>query len=163
MHQQIEAHSESLPVDVQDQRATLKLNIHVGNQSLIDQFEWDMSDERNSPEEFALGLCRDLGLGGEFVSAIAYSIRGENMGYTYTTQPSTRDAINLGRSGQLSWNQKTYAYSESPLPVVDCPFRNPTDAENWGPFLETLTSAEIEKKVGGRRQQRFLKNLLCNS
>lgn len=31
--------------------------------------------------------------------------------------------------------------------MVDCPFRNPTDAENWGPFLETLTSAEIEKKA----------------
>jgi len=126
IHQQMEAHSESLPVDVQvqDQRALLKLNIHVGNQSLVDQFEWDMSDEKNSPEEFALQLCKDLGLGGEFAAAIAYSIRG-----------------------QLSWNQKTYAYSESPLPVVDCPFRNPTDAENWGPFLETLTSAEIEKKM----------------
>lgn len=49
--------------------------------------------------------------------------------------------------GQLSWNQRTYAYSESPLPVVDCPFRNPSDADQWGPFLETLTNAEIEKKM----------------
>ena len=126
IHQQIEAHSESLPVDAQvhDQRALLKLNIHVGNQSLVDQFEWDMSDESNSPEEFALKLCTELGLGGEFVAAVAYSIRG-----------------------QLSWNQKTYAYSETPLPVVDCPFRNPSEAEQWGPFLETLTNAEIEKKM----------------
>lgn len=61
---------------MQDQRALLKLNIHVGNQSLVDQFEWDMSDEKNSPEEFALQLCKDLGLGGEFAAAIAYSIRG---------------------------------------------------------------------------------------
>ncbi|KAI1715381.1 SNF5 / SMARCB1 / INI1 domain-containing protein [Ditylenchus destructor] len=126
MHQQIEAHSETLPVDdqVQDQRALLKLNIHVGNQSLVDQFEWDMSDPTNSPEEFALKLCTELGLGGEFVAAVAYSIRG-----------------------QLSWNQRTYAYSEQPLPIVDCPFRNPSDADQWGPFLETLTNAEIEKKM----------------
>lgn len=78
IHQQIESHSETLPVDVQilDQRALLKLNIHVGNQSLVDQFEWDMSDETNIPEEFALKLCSELGLGGEFVAAVAYSIRG---------------------------------------------------------------------------------------
>lgn len=78
IHQQIEAHSEAVPVDEQttDQRALLKLNIHVGNQSLVDQFEWDMSDPKNSPEEFGQKLSAELGLGGEFVAAIAYSIRG---------------------------------------------------------------------------------------
>ncbi len=70
-----------------DQRAILKLNIHVGNQSLVDQFEWDMADANNSPEQFAEKLCAELGLGGEFLSAIAYSIRG-----------------------QLAWHQRTYAY-----------------------------------------------------
>ena len=138
IHQQIEAHSDAVPVDEQatDQRALLKLNIHVGNQSLVDQFEWDMSEPRNSPEEFAQKLCADLGLGGEFVAAVAYSIRG-------------LASLNLLLSflGQLSWNQRTYAFSESPLPTVECPFRNPSDAEQWGPFLETLTSAEIEKKM----------------
>lgn len=125
IYQQIEAHTDHLVDDqVTDQRALLKLNIHVGNQSLVDQFEWDMSDENNSPENFARSLCSDLGLGGEFVAAVAYSIRG-----------------------QLSWNQRTYAYSESPLPTIDCPYRNPSDAEHWGPFLETLTNAEIEKKM----------------
>lgn len=65
----------------------LQLNIHVGNISLVDQFEWDMSEKENSPEKFALKLCSELGLGGEFVTTIAYSIRG-----------------------QLSWHQKTYAF-----------------------------------------------------
>lgn len=64
-----------------------QLNIHVGNISLVDQFEWDMSERENSPESFALKLCSDLGLGGEFVTTIAYSIRG-----------------------QLSWHQRTYAF-----------------------------------------------------
>lgn len=79
IYQQVEGHSEAIPVDTQipDQRAILKLNIHVGNQSLVDQFEWDMGEERNSPEEFAAKLCAELGLGGEFVSAVAYSIRGK--------------------------------------------------------------------------------------
>lgn len=91
IHQQIEAHSDSAAFDAQltDQRAIVKLNIHVGNQvrfflyifylnqSLVDQFEWDMSDEHNNPEDFAKKLCSELGLGGEFMSAIAYSIRGK--------------------------------------------------------------------------------------
>lgn len=64
-----------------------QLNIHVGNISLVDQFEWDMSERENSPETFALMLCSELGLGGEFVTTIAYSIRG-----------------------QLSWHQRTYAF-----------------------------------------------------
>lgn len=107
-----------------DQRVVLKLNIHVGNISLVDQFEWDMSEKANDPEEFALKLCAELGLGGEFVTAIAYSIRG-----------------------QLAWYQRTYAFSENPLPTVDLPFRNPGDADQWCPFLETLTDAEMEKKI----------------
>lgn len=40
-----------------------------------DQFEWDISDNRNSPEEFAEVYCRDLGLSGEFKTAIVHSIR----------------------------------------------------------------------------------------
>ena len=65
----------------------LQLNIHVGNISLVDQFEWDLSNPLNSPEEFSRELCADLGLGGEFATTIAYSIRG-----------------------QLSWHTRTYAF-----------------------------------------------------
>ena len=64
-----------------------QLNVQVGNTSLVDQFEWDLSNPLNSPEEFAKKLCADLGLGGEFIPTIAYSIRG-----------------------QLSWHSKTYDF-----------------------------------------------------
>ena len=53
----------------------------------MDQLEWDLSEPNNSPEQVALKICAELGLGGEFVTAIAYSIRG-----------------------QLSWHQRTYAF-----------------------------------------------------
>ena len=49
-----------------------QLNIHVGNISLVDQFEWDLANPDNSPEQFAHKLCAELGLGGEFVTAISY-------------------------------------------------------------------------------------------
>lgn len=104
--------------------SSTQLNIHVGNISLMDQFEWDFSESLNTPEQFALSLCSDLGLGGEFATAIAYSIRG-----------------------QLSWHSKTYAFSEAPLPTIETPTRSGTDVDNWGPYLETLTDAEMEKKL----------------
>ncbi|MCL4132587.1 UNVERIFIED_CONTAM: hypothetical protein GTU68_056610 [Idotea baltica] len=107
-----------------DTRVVVKLNIHVGNISLNDQFEWDMSDPDNNPEEVAGKLCAELGLGGEFVTGIAYSIRG-----------------------QLLWHHRTYAFSESPLPTVEVPFRTQSEADQWSPFLETLTDAEMEKKI----------------
>lgn len=34
----------------------------MGNVSLVDQFEWDMSEKENSPEEFANKLCAELGI-----------------------------------------------------------------------------------------------------
>ena len=106
----------------------------MGNISLMDQFEWDLSEPLNTPEEFALSLCSDLGLGGEFATAIAYSIRG-----------------------QLSWHSKTYAFSEAPLPTIETPIRSGTDVDNWGPYLETLTDAEMEKKLRDQdRNTRFV-------
>ncbi|XP_057161780.1 SWI/SNF-related matrix-associated actin-dependent regulator of chromatin subfamily B member 1 isoform X3 [Ursus arctos] len=96
IRQQIESYpTDSILEDQSDQRVIIKLNIHVGNISLVDQFEWDMSEKENSPEKFALKLCSELGLGGEFVTTIAYSIRG-----------------------QLSWHQKTYAFSVGLAPFM---------------------------------------------
>jgi len=132
IQQQVEnypSESENLLKEQQDQRVIIKLNIHVGNISLVDQFEWDLADEMNSPEEFAKKLCADLSLGGEFVTAIVYSIRG-----------------------QLAWHQKTYAFSENHLPEIESAFRNQSEADTWSPFLETLTDAEMEKKI--RNQDR---------
>ncbi|KAI0209079.1 SWI/SNF-related matrix-associated actin-dependent regulator of chromatin subfamily B member 1 [Lamellibrachia satsuma] len=125
IRQQIEAFPGEMTEPEQfDQRIILKLNVHVGNISLVDQFEWDMSELDNSPEEFATKLCAELGLGGEFVTSIAYSIRG-----------------------QLSWHQRTYAFSEAPLPTVEVAIRSQNEADQWCPFLETLTDAEMEKKI----------------
>ncbi|KAM7443546.1 SWI SNF [Porites harrisoni] len=121
---QFDTDSEIMLDQQTDQRVIIKLNIHVGNISLMDQFEWDLSEPQNTPEQFALSLCSDLGLGGEFATAIAYSIRG-----------------------QLSWHSKTYAFSEAPLPTIESPIRSGTDVDNWGPYLETLTDAEMEKKL----------------
>lgn len=38
-------------------------------------------------------------------------------------------------------------YSENPLPTVEIAIRNTGDADQWCPLLETLTDAEMEKKI----------------
>lgn len=58
-----------------DMRIQIKLDITVGAMNLVDQFEWDLSDEGTSAETFASVFAADLGLSGEFRTAIAHSIR----------------------------------------------------------------------------------------
>jgi len=33
------------------------------------------------------------------------------------------------------------------LAGIEIPFRNQSEADTWSPFLETLTDAEMEKKI----------------
>ena len=39
------------------------------------------------------------------------------------------------------------SHSENPLPTVEIAIRNTGDADQWCPLLETLTDAEMEKKI----------------
>ncbi|KAK4700649.1 SWI/SNF-related matrix-associated actin-dependent regulator of chromatin subfamily B member 1, partial [Phenoliferia sp. Uapishka_3] len=52
-----------------------QLDITLDSFQLVDRFEWDISDPYNSPEDFAEVFVADLGLGGEFRTAVAHSIR----------------------------------------------------------------------------------------
>ena len=51
-------------------------------------------------QDFSRKLCADLGLGGEFVTAVTYSVRG-----------------------QLAWHSKNYVFSENQMPAVETAFR----------------------------------------
>ena len=53
-----------------------------------------------------------------------------------------------------------FSFSESPLPIVEAPIRSHNESENWCPFLETLTDAEMDKKI--RDQDRNTRSVtLC--
>jgi len=134
------AESDANIPDFSDQRILIKLNLHVGNVSLQDQFEWDISEPLNDPELFAQSLCTDLGLGGEFVTAIAYSIRG-----------------------QLNWYRKTCSYREDPLPAIEIVFRTGLGVERWCPYVETLTDQEMEKKLKNQDRSTRRMRRLANS
>lgn len=65
--------SRSIPL--QDIRIPIKLDITIANNQLVDQFEWDLTNTDNNPEEFASVMVAELSLSTEFVSLIAHSIR----------------------------------------------------------------------------------------
>ncbi|KAG6863503.1 hypothetical protein C0993_011256, partial [Termitomyces sp. T159_Od127] len=51
------------------------------SEKLDDQFEWDLENEAVTPEEFAEVYVQDLGLNGEFKTAISHSIREQIQTY----------------------------------------------------------------------------------
>ena len=65
---------------------------------------------------------------------------------------------------KVSWHQKTYAFSDNHLPVIELAFRNQSDADTWAPFLETLTDAEMEKKIRDQdRNTRRMRRLAAST
>ncbi|KAK9469337.1 hypothetical protein V1512DRAFT_256025 [Lipomyces arxii] len=65
-----------------DMRVIIKLDITVGQHNLVDQFEWDINDPQNDPEEFAQIMCEDLCLEAEFLTAISHAIREQTQMFT---------------------------------------------------------------------------------
>jgi SNF5 / SMARCB1 / INI1 len=63
-------------------RQIVKFSVRVGRVVLKDQFEWDVAHAENKPEAFAETLSADLGLGREFVPAIAHGVREQLLGVT---------------------------------------------------------------------------------
>lgn len=63
-------------------RVQIKLNITIGQHQLTDQFDWDINNPTNSPEEFARQMAKDMSLSGDFTTAIAASIHEQIQPYT---------------------------------------------------------------------------------
>ncbi|KAI9483620.1 MAG: hypothetical protein EXX96DRAFT_149805 [Benjaminiella poitrasii] len=118
-------------------RTVIKLDITVGNWQLVDQFEWDISCPRNSPEEFAEKLANDLGLSGEFKTAIAHSIREQIHVYI-------KSLLLVG----YEFNHSSVIDDElkhSFLPRLRTIYRENSLAERFTPSMIELTDAMIDK------------------
>lgn len=55
----------------------IKLEVRKGEIVLIDRFAWDLLCMENSPEKFAISLCKDLELEPEFVPLVTQAIYEE--------------------------------------------------------------------------------------
>ncbi|KAL8704195.1 MAG: hypothetical protein Q9201_002656 [Fulgogasparrea decipioides] len=121
-----------------EMRITIKLNITIGQQTLEDQFEWDINNPMNCAEDFARSMTQDLSLPGEFTTAIAHSIREQS-------QLFTRGLYVTGHpfDGRPIEDQELKAsFLQSPLPSSFRPFQA---AKDFTPYLYDLNEAELEK------------------
>ncbi|KAL2123309.1 hypothetical protein VTJ04DRAFT_3764 [Mycothermus thermophilus] len=121
-----------------EMRILIKLNITIGNHTLVDQFEWDINNPLNSPEEFAASMARDLSLSGEFTTAIAHCIREQ-------AQLFTRSLYSVGHpfdGRPIEDADLVAAFLPSPLPSV---FRPQQQAKDYAPYLYENTEAELER------------------
>ncbi|KAF2195470.1 SNF5-domain-containing protein [Zopfia rhizophila CBS 207.26] len=131
-----------------EMRILIKLNITIGQHTLVDQFEWEINNPLNSPEQFAKQMALDLSLSGEFTTAIAHSIREQCQMFTkslyITGHPFDGRPIEDAdvRDGFLP----------SPLPSV---FRPMQSAKDYTPYLYELSEAELERaELSILREQR---------
>ncbi|KAK3905820.1 SWI/SNF chromatin-remodeling complex subunit snf5, partial [Staphylotrichum tortipilum] len=121
-----------------EMRILVKLNITIGAHTLVDQFEWDINNPMNSPEEFATSMARDLSLSGEFTTAIAHCIREQ-------TQLFTRSLYSIGHpfdGRPIEDADLVAAFLPSPIPSV---FRPQQQAKDYAPYLYENTEAELER------------------
>ncbi|KAL2017022.1 hypothetical protein VTK56DRAFT_2666 [Thermocarpiscus australiensis] len=132
-----------------EMRILIKLNITIGAHTLVDQFEWDINNPLNSPEEFAASMARDLSLSGEFTTAIAHCIREQS-------QLFTRSLYSVGHpfdGRPIEDPDLVAAFLPSPLPSV---FRPQQQAKDYAPYLYENTEAELERSetMFSREQRR---------
>lgn len=132
----------------EEMRVLIKLNITIGQHTLIDQFEWDINDPQNSPEEFALHMTNELSLSGEFTTAIAHSIREQAQMFTKSLYIVAHPFD--GRPIE----DPDLSASFLPTPVASA-FRPYQAAKEHTPYLYELNEADLERtEISMSREQR---------
>ncbi|OCH92769.1 SNF5-domain-containing protein [Obba rivulosa] len=129
----------------EEMRILVKLDIIVGSVKLEDQFEWDMDNADPTPEQFAELYCRELGLGGEFRTAIAHAIREQVQIYQKSLflvgHPSDGTAV---QDDDLRM---------SFLPSLTSAARSMEQVGAFTPLLNYLSENEIERNEKEREKE----------
>ncbi|KAF1956174.1 SNF5-domain-containing protein [Byssothecium circinans] len=124
-------------------RCTVTLNINLMNRLYSDKFEWSLLHPPGFAEMFAKVTCADLGLAGEWVTAITHAIYEavlrlkkeacENGGLVGDGEIDN-DAVHSDRGAGWRYDQEHLC-------------------DEWEPKIEILSKEEIEKREGDRERQ----------
>ena len=117
---------------------TIKLDILIGDLEYKDQFEWDIANPDNDPEEFARNVCKDLGLGTEFVVPITHSIR-EQILELQKTASSERNNFYYGGNYSRQPNKRIVVDESNYIREIF------TDTSEWDPEVKHVNEEEIKK------------------
>jgi SWI/SNF-related matrix-associated actin-dependent regulator of chromatin subfamily B protein 1 len=131
-----------------EMRILIKLNITIGQHTLVDQFEWEINNPLNAAEEFAKQMAADMSLSGEFTTAIAHSIREQCQMFTKSLYITGHPFD--GRPVEDTDIQDNFL--ASPLPSV---FRPMQSTKDYQPYLYELSHTELERaELSIMREQR---------
>ena len=145
-----------------------QLDILVSSLKLEDQFEWDLDNPDASPEDFAEVYTQELGLGGEFKTAIVHSIREQVQAYqkslflvghpdsSSTTQPTnananppTNSSTNQSGNGQQQQQNNSTVQDDdlksSFLPPLTQGARPVSEVITFTPMLNYLSDNDLER------------------
>lgn len=129
----------------EDMRITVKLDIIVGSMKLEDQFEWDVEDSTISPEDFAEVYAQDLGLAGEFKTAIAHCIREQVFAYK-------KSLYLVGHTSDASGVQDE-ELRQAFLPSLTSGARPADQVSAFTPTLYYASDGEIERSEKERERE----------
>lgn len=121
-----------------DIRILIKLHITIGPHTLMDQFEWDINNIANTPEDFALSMTTDLQLNGEFTTAIAHSIREQCQTFTKSLY-----AVGHPFDGRPVEDHEIQANLQAS--PISTPFRPHQVANGFTPYMFDMDETAFEK------------------
>ncbi|KAJ5745516.1 RSC complex subunit Sfh1 [Penicillium odoratum] len=128
-------------------RCLINLNINLQNKLYTDRFEWSLLHPPGMAEHFAKTTCADLGLNGEWVSAISHGIYEAVLKLKKEVCESGGLVSGINGYGNEIDNQAANG--------VEAGWRYDPETlgEEWEPKVETLSKDEIERREGDRERQ----------
>jgi chromatin structure-remodeling complex subunit SFH1 len=123
-------------------RCIVTLNINLMNRLYSDKFEWSLLHPPGFAEMFAKVTCADIGLGGEWVSAMTHAI------YEAVLKIKKEACENGGLVGDGEIE------NDAVDPTIGAGWRYDHEhlCDEWEPKVEILSKEEIEKREGDRER-----------
>lgn len=124
-------------------RCIVTLNINLMNRLYADKFEWSLLHPPGFAEMFAKTTCADIGLSGEWVSAMTHAI------YEAVLRLKKEACENGGLVGDGEID------NDAVEPAIGAGWRYDHEhlCDEWEPKVEMLSKEEIEKREGDRERQ----------
>ena len=127
-------------------RCLIHLNINLQNKLYTDKFEWSLLHPAGMAEEFAKVTCADLGLGAEWVSAIAHGI------YEAVLRLK-KEVCESSAGGFVGLEIDNQVAAGSGMELAGWRYDAEGLGDEWEPKVETLSKEEIERREGDRERQ----------
>lgn len=124
-------------------RCIVSLNINLLNRLYTDKFEWSLLHPPGFAEMFAKTTCADIGLSGEWASAMTHAI------YEAVLRLKKEACENGGLVGDGEID------NDAAEPAIGAGWRYDHEhlCDEWEPKVEMLSKEEIEKREGDRERQ----------